>query len=243
MEVAEGFITFEISEDDERWQSLEHCLGNWNAVDVPSTKFTTGELKRAEWLRMIPNWHHGYPQPNEEDCGYLKVTFDSEKQCSSCGIRGPQKAPFRMKAEPKWGQRSILQLNWVFDEFFVTPTAHQNVFACFDVLSRTVENTRGDQELSTAVQLDIRGETCLALGDYSGVCCKTCSRQKFEPIAKGEFPQLESPPLHHISRTAEYFGSGASAHRAVIVSQALYRAIIGRELKGTRFVPVKSDRD
>jgi hypothetical protein len=38
-----------------------------------------------------------------------------------------------MKREPKWGHRGILQLNWVFDEFFVQVGEPASVFQAVGV--------------------------------------------------------------------------------------------------------------
>lgn len=236
--VDDGFVSFDLNEDDDRWKIVEPRLKEWGAVDVPQTKFTARELRDAEWLQMAPSWHHGYPQPDEDNFGYRSITYDTEEHCQSCGITGRQKAPFRMKSEPKWGARSILQLNWVFDEYFATPSAYRGVFAPLNVLSRGVENSAGDRQLDTVVQLVVSTEVSVALDGYPAVPCGFCSRKKFEPIVRGKFPVLKDTPSSHLSHTRQYFGSGGSAHRAIIVSQELYRAILDRKLKGATFVPV-----
>ena len=43
-------------------------------------------------------------------------------------IGAKQVSPFRMKESPNWGRRSILQMNWLFDEYFVKPEVWNAVF-------------------------------------------------------------------------------------------------------------------
>ena len=60
----------------------------------------------------------GYPQP-EDGFGYREATYDLSNYCPTCGMGAVQRAPFRMRSEPKQSRSQFLQLNWVFDEIFV----------------------------------------------------------------------------------------------------------------------------
>jgi len=230
--VGEGFVSFELDEDDERWAALSAKLSPWQAVDLAYTRFTIAELRRAEWLQMLGTWHHGYPQPDEEDFGYLTVSYDSDHRCALCGIGAVQKAPFRMKGEPKWGGRRILQLNWVFDEVY------EDVFASLGVASRVVLDSTGTRELETVVQLVAAERVSAVLDGYDGQVCPACGRVKYTPITRGFFPKLQTAPTAHLARTNEYFGSGASAYNAILISQEVFRRLRARSVKGVGFVPV-----
>lgn len=76
-----------------------------------------GRHRRAAWLSIGATRHRGYPQPEDD---YQYQVYDPNGYCDRCGIRTTQRTPFRFKSEPK-GRDSFLQLNWVFDEFFVRP--------------------------------------------------------------------------------------------------------------------------
>jgi hypothetical protein len=69
------------------------------------------------WYQLYATGHFGYPQP---ESGYALATYDST-YCDRCGIGGVQRIPFRFRSEPKVRHSQFLQLNWVFDEFFVRP--------------------------------------------------------------------------------------------------------------------------
>jgi hypothetical protein len=123
-------LWFDIDETHPAWGQVRELMAKSNAGDIVQTRFTTKELNEAEYLQMTPDWHYGYPQP-ERKHGFLAATYDLSDYCSACGIGRRQNAPFQMKGEPKWGKRQILQLNWVFDEFFVYPAVWESVFEPF----------------------------------------------------------------------------------------------------------------
>jgi hypothetical protein len=103
-----------------KWPQLQVLLRKWgHSEGHVTTEFSKEEIDSARWIE-VGAWHHGYPQP-EDDFGYLRATYDLSEWCDACGIGLKQKASFQMKGEPRWGRRAILQLNWVFDELFVTP--------------------------------------------------------------------------------------------------------------------------
>jgi hypothetical protein len=118
----------DIDEASDAWPAVRDWLTRHRAVDFVTTKFSSSEIAEAAWLELQPEWHHGYPQPNEGEFGYRRATYDSSDWCDECWMGLKQNAPFQMKGEPKWGRRGILQLNWVFDEYFVTPEVWSSVF-------------------------------------------------------------------------------------------------------------------
>ena len=104
------WIFFEISENNPLWPEVcslieKHEIGS----HMVRTEFTAQELKSADFLEIDPTWHHGYPMP-DDDFGYREFTYDLSDFCSKCGIGKKQNATFRMRSEPKWLKRHILQL-------------------------------------------------------------------------------------------------------------------------------------
>ena len=92
---------------------------------------------------------------------FRQASYDLGQFCERCGVGLKQTAPFQMIGEPKWGKRGILQLNWVFDQFFATPGIWASVFDPHGVASRVVTDTKG-RELKTVVQLVAREEIDIA---------------------------------------------------------------------------------
>jgi hypothetical protein len=176
------------------------------------------------------------PSQPEEDFKYLNSTYDLSNYCSKCGIGAVQKESFRMKKEPKWGKRGILQLNWVFDQYFVLPDVWRDVFKIFDIPFLPVIHHRSGKKLSTVLQLSNLENTELEnIDSYPYEICNECERKKYLPISIGRFPKLKIIPKSHIVRTKEHFGSGGSAFNGVIVSQELYKQIRKYNLKGVSF--------
>lgn len=228
-------IAFDITESDVRWPAVRSWVDKRQALDLISTKFTPQEIANAHWLWMIPSWHHGYPQPREQEFGYLQATYDLSKFCHSCGTGKVQRAPFQMKAEPKWGRREILQLNWVFGEFFVTPQLWKAVFEPAGIACREVFD-RGERTLQTVVQLVIEEELDLALDEYEPMNCEVCGRAKYAPHVRGLFPPPNMQPKNNAFGSVQIFGSGASANRCILVSQSVSAAL--RDVSGVNFWPV-----
>ena len=234
-----GLVTFEVDEAHSTWPALIGWIARRRAFDWVSTRFTKRELADARWLKLIPDWHHGYPQPHEDVFGYRQATYDLTDACDQCGIGMRQKAPFQMKGEPRWGKRSILQLNWVFDEYFVTPNAWSAVFKPYGIGCRPVINRKGI-ELGTVVQLVIDEEVGIRTDGLAFECCEKCLRMKYLPVTRGPSPPLVEVPTRAMAKTHEYFGSGGSAHKSVIVSRDLAGALIAEKLRGASLRPVAS---
>lgn len=234
---ASGLVTFEVDESHEAWPSLRSWIASRRAVDIVSTKFSERELADASWLALEPGWHHGYPQPDEEHFGYRDATYSRAGFCEPCGIGLTQKAPFQMRSEPKWGRNGILQLHWVFDEFFVTPEVWRAVFQPHGVGCQPVLDTRG-AELKTVVQLVIQEEASVVVEGLASERCAQCGRIKYLPVTRGAFPPLVGAPSARMVRTREYFGSGAAAYRGVLVSRDVARALTEEKVRGASVRPV-----
>lgn len=235
--VTSGLVAFDVDESHAAWPRLKEWIERRNALDVVSTKFSAAEIGKARWLELEAEWHHGYPQPNELEFGYRAVTYDLTDYCEGCGIGLRQKAPFRMKSEPKWGRRGILQLNWVFDEYFVTPEVWAGVFKPYGVAKREVLGT-GGAELKTVVQLVVGQEIDIVTQGLLSENCAACDRVKYAPVARGYFPALVSEPQGHMVKTRQYFGSGASANHCVLISQDLASALASENVRGASVRPV-----
>ena len=238
--VSPSFVFFDASESDESWPAVRAWIEHRHPSDFVSTKFAMQEVAGARWLALVPEWHHGYPQPNADNDGYLNVSYDLTDMCSVCRIGKRQKAPFRMSGEPRWGRRGILQLNWVFDEYFATPEVWATVFAPHDIGSRPVLNGRA-VELKTVVQLVVGERVELQTRGLESERCPSCGRVRYHPIVRGPVPPLLTVPSGQMARTYEWFGGGGRSFNQVLVSQALARAVQAANVKGVAFEPVAEE--
>lgn len=231
--------SFEMDEADLRWPQVAALLDRWEAAVTVFTRFEAREIENAGWLQMLPSWHHQYPQP-EDAFGYRQASYDLTEYCSTCGIGMRQSSPIHLKHEPKWGRRHILQVNWLFEEFFVLPELYADLFKPLGIDAWPVLHHASGRELRSIVQLKIEdaSDSELLVDDHPATICPDCSRTKYTPFTRGFFPALRPPPGRPIVKTQEYFGSGASAHRAVIVSGDLLHHLHSRKIRGVEFVPL-----
>ena len=44
-----------------------------------------GEIAAAPWLGLNADQHQGFPQPRDDEFGYLDVTYDTDDYCRACG--------------------------------------------------------------------------------------------------------------------------------------------------------------
>lgn len=232
----EKLLAFDVAEDHPNWDRLAQLFLEWRVSDVLRTEFSKEDLDAARWLE-IAAWHHGYPQPNEGTFGYRRATYDLSAWCELCGVGKQQRAPFQMRGEPKWAGRSLLQLVWVYDELFATPDLWSRAFEPLGLAKRGVFNAAG-AELKTVVQVCVPELVHVVQGGLTAERCGACNREKFHPVARGEFPALREAPTTPMARTHEYFGSGAQADRRLIVSRDVIRALEDAGARGAVLRPV-----
>ncbi len=232
-------LAFDVDEDHPNWEALATRFQKWNASDLLRTEFSKKELGAAEWLQLVSDWHHGYPQPDDGRFGYRNVTYDLTDWCEQCGVGMKQKAPFQMEGEPRWGKNDILQLNWVFDEYFVTPETWSSVFRPHGIGCRPVTDTNG-VELKTVVQVVIEEDVGIVTGTLPSERCAKCGWLKYLPVTRGPFPPLTGKPSHAMVRTREYFGSGGVAYKPVLISQEIARSLTAAKVRGASVKPVQS---
>jgi len=165
----------------------------------------------------------------------MDTTYDLSNYCKSCAIGTVQKAPFRFKRSPVWGAKKILQLYWVYDQFFVRPSTWEELFKPIGVGHRCVELASGTP-LDDVVQLDNQASASLDLDGFEFEDCAVCGRRRYLPNFAGYAPKPKSPdaPLFYSS---EYFGSGFQSFKLVLVSKAFYQTILEARLKGVGFKP------
>lgn len=228
-------LSFAIHEGHAAWPEVAHLLATYEAIDLCWNEYSARELCAASYVDVRPDWHHGYPMP-DTNSGYLHATFDLQDYCPRCGAGATQRAPFRMRSEPKWGRRSVLQLNWVFDEFFVRPELYAEVFEPHGVASLPVLHHRTGNALQTVVQLKATADTVdLSIPGTTGQVCERCGRFKYLPLGRAQPSLRVPPPLGHLLRSRQIFGSGAKAFRLVLMSASLFQRYADSSSRGVGF--------
>ncbi len=229
--VENGSFHFEATDQEEHWPSIKRLIVEFKLNAFPITTFTREELLQAQWLCMFGSWLHGYPQPEDE---FPNKTF-ALGFCPKCRVGLKQVLPFGMRGEPKWGRRSVMQLNWVEDEFFCKPEVWEQVFKAFGCDHRPVVKGAGAQELTTVVQLVLPQVADLDVASQGYEICSFCKQRRYFQ-AEGFMPRPLNPTAPAF-KSSQSFGSGGESFKLVIVSNEVFAAIESAGLKGVYFMP------
>jgi hypothetical protein len=241
--VSEAVHTVEVYEDDPLWPQVLALMEVYQHRRNQYAHFSDGEVKKAKWLFISANWVCGYPYP-ESVPEYREATYDLADLCHTCGVGYRQRAPYRMKREPKWGKRLITQLEWVNENFFVTPEVWEMVFQPLGIACMPVLKAKTDEKRETVVQLVLEpcAQLSLDMTGYPSQVCRDCGRTKYPAsgLWKRGFPAIRSVPAgSHIVKTQEWFGESASAWHATLISHEFYATLQARKIQGLRYRPVE----
>lgn len=254
-----------VMEDDPAWPEVRRIVAGRPEFLLAKTLYSKGELDAAEWLLMSAQGHHGYPQP-ANDFGYIDRTYDVADHCPICGIGAVQKAPFRLQAEPKARNSQFVQLNWVYDEFFVRSDARQGLESAgmsglvfvppvlhkSDRPSAEVAQMRIATILPPALDTsELPPVTCKArneewrpgarLRDAELAGAPYCGRVKHHALYRGplRFERAAFEGAPELVKSREYFGSSGVASRWVLVSQRFRQVVHNAKWRGLAFEPVE----
>lgn len=242
-----GLVSFDICQDSIHWPTIESLTKSHKTTVLSETTFSKTELENAEWLSIRSQWHCGYPQP-EAKFRYQEITYDGISHCKECGSGLKQVGPFRMKNNPKWGNRHFLMLNWVNDELFVDSTV-KNIFLANGITGCDywpVLNTKGTNEFPQCYQLAIQERVKIGLVPNQEriraiYTCPYCGRKKFHSSGIGIY-QIDKTVLGYapdICKSEEYFGWGKGADNLILIRSKVYHLLCENKLdRGLAFVPV-----
>ena len=211
------------------------------------------------FLQVFAQGRHGYPQPEDD---YYKVVY--QDFCLRCGIHGQQAAPFRFKRTDRAPHSSFVQLNWVFDAFFV----HQEVAR--ELASAGISGVSFGPALDhrTGVELDNRLQllistviSCAETSRLHAVTCRPeneehqvkflggrsrsntltpyCGGVKFHPPTSLAIKSDALDNAPDLFQTAEWFGSGGAADRLTLCSERFAELVTSRGWRGFEFRSVQ----
>lgn len=235
-----GFDRFDI-EEGPLYENLKSFIQDKTDGNISyGTIYDNKEINNASLLVYNATGADGYPQP-EDDFGYIGTTYKKEWYCTVCGTGLIQQSPFRLKKAPKWGNKKMFELNWVFDEIFVRKDVYEEIFAPIGIKSYPVLLYKKETEIEDTVQLIITEvETPLDLENQPFEICPVCNTKKYHPQIKGFFPPFKGAvPALPIFKSKEYFGSGASAHNKIFMTQELRQKMLKHKIK-SQFMPTEN---
>jgi hypothetical protein len=211
------------------------------------------------WYHLYATGHFGFPQP---ESNYAVATYDSG-YCDRCAIGGVQRIPFRFRTEPNARHSQFLQLNWVFDEFFVRPEVATGLreAGITGVKFGPALHHRSGRALETIQQLMISSVLSGAL-DIVGLQPVTCKPDNEEgppwygggqPRYPPDYPYCGRVKYHwpqghalrfrdhafvsapDIVKSLEWFGSGGSASRAILISERVVETFEKHRWRGVKW--------
>ncbi len=198
--------------------------------------------------------HHGYPQPEDD---YLTTVYST--CCLRCGIHGPQIAPFRFKRSAVAAHSSFLQLNWVFDAFFVRKEVALGITEAgiTGISYSPALDHRTGEELADRVQLLMPTIACAETSQLPVVTCRANNEESKWSMDTGEKRYSPETPYcgrvkHHapsslavhpdalknapdLFQTEEWFGSGGEAHRLTVGSARFVNLVRDLKWRGLQF--------
>lgn len=228
-----NFLSFEIYEDNENWDTLNVLIRSHDIASLSKTVFTKKEILDSDWLSVSSKWVNQYPQPEVKD-GYVRETFDIEKYCNKCGGGLTQKDAFMLKKTPKWGKRNILSLHWIEDEIFVTEKVEEELVKkdlkgfCFKSVKKYKKNEILDNIKQLMVLNTLNQGMNLDKEDITKeIVCSECGSKKYvlSGRTKVRFNRDIFNEDYDIVKTYEEFGDGLVSLRMILISQKFYRVL------------------
>lgn len=226
-------FVFQLDGADLRTPKLVGLLKEWGVRVTPVKRFSAQDLERSAWLAMTPGNHQGFPYPRGR---YTDEVYQTKSTCTSCGALLEQKAPFRMRHEPDWGEFAIMQLNGEHMVHFVSARAYSDVFAPLGVESMPVLDTDGS-ELVSVVQLFAEETVDVDASILGPTSCTGCEESVYRTPNSDYYPRVVDEPTGAYVKTNVFFGVGNLFYRTNYVSSELYQAIRDADLRGASFLP------
>lgn len=231
-----------LDEDERYFEIKQRCGHRWNNIkDILFYEYSDEDINAANYY-VLKGWNGcGYPQP-DRDFKYESISFDVGKICSECGCGRVQTNDLRVNKVAKHGFWTFF--SWLIDEFFVSKTVYNEVFAPYGIEKRDV--IKGGKVLEDVFQLVIPViDESLDLSDRLHWLCPICGEMKYDFVHQNYpyFP-LHKNPLPGIYKTKEYFGAGQGhqAQRVIIISKDVADKLIKlKDLKKEWLIPCRSD--
>ena len=237
-----GLVYLDITESDKLWIQVKELIQAKGASDVYNTMFTSEEILNAEWIRLMPVFEQGYPQP-ENTMAWKEFTY--QNGCTECGVDYRQKAPFRLKKEPRLGKHDFLCLFWTYT-VFCTPNAlavlEAHRIQGYEVWDAILHRTnQPSQEVSQLVFSQVAKLGLASEDQLQPQVCQQCGITKYAYHKRGYMHLRKDSllPDTDIQLTSEWFGSGRSGFREILISNRLAQLILENKWRGVSLKPIE----
>ncbi len=238
----EGYlIHIDIYESATVWPQIEALIWQKNALDVFDTVFTPEEILQAEWVRLIPIFEQGYPQPYTT---WVTNPINYKGHCPACGAF-QQAASFRLKKEPHLGRQDFMSLFWTY-ALFCTPHVFDELEAHgirgYEKWDAIIHKTAlPSQKVSQLYVPTVANPGLVRAEDLKREICSACGFTKYYPHMRGVMYLARTALVSDVDilQTYEWFGSGHSAYREFLVSNRFAKLILEKGWRGIKLKVVE----
>ncbi|HRH67939.1 MAG TPA: hypothetical protein PLB89_00390 [Flavobacteriales bacterium] len=236
-------VSLVIAESHPSWPDLaRHLAVNSDLLHTVGLRYSAEEISQAGFCEFQCAGQFGYPQP-EAAFGYQNITYYPSIGCRSCGIGLRQVDPFRFKKPPTQRHSHVVQLNWVFDEFFLSERARLDLegsgLTGFRIGPAVLHKSGEPLHDWYQLHIDAQLPGVIDTSTFTKELCGQCGRTKYNhPTDRQIEVRLDHGAAPDISRSPEWFGSGGSAWRSTMVSKKFVNYISSRKWRGVNLAPV-----
>lgn len=236
-------LHLDIVESDPRWEQILTLVREKRGVDIYDTIFSGEEIVDAEWVRLIPTFERGYPQPQES---WIDDHPNYRNICSKCGAGFVQSHSFQIEKEPQLGKHDFMTLYWTYALFAthrVFDILAEQGLSGFDRWEAIIQKTNKPSRTVSQIYIQHNAEPGLAATDQTKPeVCIQCGVTKYAFHKRGYMHLKRDSTLGgiDIQSTFEWFGSGGhNAFREILVSRRFAKLILDQGWQGVTLKPIK----
>jgi len=235
-----NLVYFDLEESNPYWKEVATIVKRYGATDTTQTFFSDAEIMAADWVRLVPNFEQGYPQPKQI---WFKSRPNYENFCQHCGTYR-QVGSYRIRSEPQMKNNQFVSLigtyavfctHTVLDEF---KSHNFHDYLVWEVILHSTNLPSRDVKQIYIPKISRPG---LVGDDLSFTTCPSCKEKKYSPHMRGimsiKRDSLDSKA--DFCYTDEWFGSGGQAYREILISNRVARLITERKWRGVQLKVVE----
>jgi hypothetical protein len=229
-------VYFDIYESDPNWPTINtlHGFDWYNAI------FTNEEILGAEFVRLMPSFERGYPQPKNFDI-FLQNTF--EICCSRCGAGNRQKAPIRISKEPNLGKNHFMSTLWTYELFCtqeVLTKLKEHDIRGYEIWPVLINPQKEHSKIIS--QLLFTNVAKPALADEDKLLlknCPKCGTPQYDYLRRGYMHLKRDSLVKNIDCQLTYEWFGGAIFREYLISHKFAKLILDNKLYGVSLKPIK----
>jgi hypothetical protein len=233
-------INFDIAESDSHWPQIMALTREKNGFDWYNTIFTKEEILDAEWVRLMPAFEGGYPQPKNYR-KFIQSTY--EIGCPRCGAGNRQKVPIRLVKEPNLVEHDFMSVFWTYSLFcgqHVLTELQKNRIQGYEIWPVIVNSTNDHSKVISQVLFPNIAQSALSDDDkIDPECCLTCGTPKYAYLRRGYMHLKRDGLIKEIDCQLTFEWFGGARFREILISPRFAKIIIENNWQGVSLKPIK----